>query len=216
MGTGSSWVQTLLLLSRREPPGVEQLWEERRQGQLAGGAQVSSQVTAPDAASTAHVSREQTVVAYTGDAPHLADLSRAEPFWPGARHLRNSLLLTLGNEAIVAALPVQLSFLLYCVVSGTDSPAFSWEIGRWAGSGEAEEAAPVATSQPKPLHMRDLGSVATLGAAAPPAVRVAVVREPVQVTLTEQGLYAVTVRLNGAEAGRLPLFVQLAPQKPSQ
>ena len=214
MGTGSSWVQSLLLLSRREPPGVEKLWEERRQEQVAGGAQVSSQVGGSDA-STAHVSSETTVVAYTGDAPHLADLSRDEPFWPATRHPSNSLLLTLGNQAIVAALPAQLSFLLYCVISGTDSPAFSWEISRLAEAGEAEEEAPVVTSQPKPLHMQNLGSVATLGSAAPPAVRVAIVREPVQVTLAEQGLYAVKVRLNGTEAGRLVLFVQLAPLKGS-
>ena len=61
--------------------------------------------------------------------------------------------------------------------------------------------------------MQNLGSVATLGSSAAPSVRVAQVREPVQVTLAEQGMYAVTVRLNGAEAGRLALFVQLAPQK---
>lgn len=207
--TGSSWVQCLLLLSRREPPGLEQLREERH----AGGAQVSSQASRSDAA-TAHVSREQTVVTFSSaDAPHLADLSRAEPFWPGARHPSNSLLLALGNEAIVAALPAQLSFLLYCVISGTDSPAFSWEISRLTGLDETEEAAPVVTSQPRPLHMRDLGSIATLGSSAPPAVRVAIVREPVQVSLAEQGLYAVKVRLNGAEAGRLALFVQLAPPK---
>lgn len=212
MSTGSSWIQALLLLSRREPPGVEQLWEERRQGQVAGGAQLSSQAGGPDA-STARVSRERTVVAYTGDAPHLADLARDEPFWPGARHPSASLLRALGNEAIVAALPATLSFLLYCVVSGAGSPAFSWEIARdLAEAGEAEEA-PVFTSQPKPLHLQNLGSVATLGSAAPPTVRIGIVREPVQVTLVEQGLYAVKVRLNGAEAGRLALFVQLAPPK---
>ena len=116
MGTGSSWVQSLLLLSRREPPGVEQLWEERRQGQIAGGAQVSSHADGSDATLRLVSRVRQTVVAYTGDAPHLADLSRAEPFWPGTRHPSNSLLLTLGNEAIVAALPAQLSFLLYCVI----------------------------------------------------------------------------------------------------
>src|SRR5205085_2459312 len=149
-------------LSRREPPGVEQLWEERRQGQVAGGAQVGSLADSADAP-TARVSRGQTVVAYTGAAPHLADLSRVEPFWPAARHPSNSLLLTLGNEAIVAELPAQLSFLLYCVVCGTDSPAFSWEISRM---GEAEEESPVLSSQPRPLHMRGLGIAATLASSA--------------------------------------------------
>ena len=211
--SGWSWVQSLLLLSRREPPGVEQLREERRQAQRDAGAQLGSHVDAPDATS-ARVSREKIAVAYTGaNAPHLAGLSLSEPFWPGTRHPSNSLLLTLGNEVIVSALPAQLSFLLYCVICGTDSPAFSWEISHMADSGEAEQGAPIASSQPKPLHMQNLGSVATLGSSAAPSVRVAQVREPVQVTLAEQGMYAVTVRLNGAEAGRLALFVQLAPQK---
>lgn len=213
MSTGSSWIQALLLLSRREPPGIEQLREERLRGQVADGAQVSRQ-TGGSSASTAHVSREQTVISYAGGAPHLADLSRDEPFWPGARHPSAGLLQTLGNEAIVAALPAQLSFLLYCVVCGTGSPAFSWEITRdLEDAGEAEEGSPVVASQPKPLHMQALGRASTFGSAAPSAVCVAIVREPVQVTLAEQGLYAVKVRLNGAEAGRLALFVQLAPPK---
>ena len=109
--SGWSWVQSLLLLSRREPPGVEQLREERRQAQRDAGAQLGSHVAAPDATS-ARVSRETIAVAYTGaDAPHLADLSRSEPFWPGTRHPSNSLLLTLGNEVIVAALPATIPFV---------------------------------------------------------------------------------------------------------
>jgi hypothetical protein len=208
-------VQALLLLSRREPPGVEQLREERRQAQRAAGALVSSQVATP-VADMDRVSRETIAIAYTGaPAPHLADLSHPEPFWPGTRHPGNSLLLTLGNEVIVSAFPAELAFLLYCVVCGTDSPAFSWEISKMADSGEAERGTPIVSSQPSPLHMQNLGSIATLGPSAAPSVRVAQVREPMQVTLAEPGLYAVTVRLNGAEAGRLALCVQLAPHKPS-
>ena len=83
-----------------------------------------------------------------------------------------------------------------------------------ADSEEDERGAPLASSpQPKPLHMQPLGSVATLGATAAPSVRIAQVRELVQVTFTKQGVYAVTVHLNGVQAGRVPLFVQRAPHR---
>ena len=193
------------LLSRAARRGIR---EERRQAQRDAG-----RACHVDALMLRRlVSRETIAVVIPRHAPHLA-ASRLSHSGRGQGTRSNSLLLTLGNEVIVSALPAQLSFLLYCVICGTDSPAFSWEISHMADSGEAEQGAPIASSQPKPLHMQNLGSVATLGSSAAPSVRVAQVREPVQVTLAEQGMYAVTVRLNGAEAGRLALFVQLAPQK---
>jgi hypothetical protein len=212
--SGDPYVQSLLLLSRKELPLLDQLLEEQRRAAGSTGASISTSEERLEAGGLRAVQGAATIAA--DGSHHLADLSQNEPYWLEARFLRASLLQVLGNQVVVGELPAQLAFVLHCVCCGSGSSSLTWEWevrGPLPSAGDGAEPVIAASAHPQALQLRKLGSLAM---SAPTVITpgTATVRELVQYSMAEPGLYQVVVRLNGRDAGRLPLFVQLAPPRP--
>lgn len=209
------YVQSLLLLSRKELPLLDRLLEEQQRAAGSPGAAINTSEERLEVAGLRAVQGTATIVSAGGQ--HLADLSQNEPYWLEARFLRASLLQVLGNQVVVGAVPAHLVFVLHCVFCGTGSSSLTWEWevrGPLPPAGDGTEPVVATSAHPQALKLRTLGSLAMSAPAATTTLGTATVRELVQCSIAEPGLYLLVVRLNSRDAGRLPLFVQLAPPRP--
>lgn len=202
------WVQSLLLLSTRRPPGLTQLREELQHHSPTGNTQpITEEGTIEN---MEHMPFTHTI-SHTASKGvrsnlHLSDLSREGPFWPIALQPPLTLLETLGNAVVVAALPAQVPFMLYCVVCGQQDATFSWEI---SGPYDGEEASSIIISSfPKPVQWQSLSLFSMLSVSTP--IRIARIKEAIHPTFEKEGLYFVIAKLNGLESNRLPLSVRIA------
>ncbi|MBE3567284.1 MAG: hypothetical protein IMW90_16325 [Thermogemmatispora sp.] len=162
------WIQALLLLSPRRPPGFDQLVEELRSrfggeqarswsedvlGDIPIGEQEIPQP--PQNQPSWHIRRIGKRASVTlSEGRSVRDTIQDEPFWPGLLQPQVSLLLSLGNGVVVARLPQLIPFIIYCVVCGEGNPELSFEI-----SGPYDQATParsVLRSAPRSLQMRPL------------------------------------------------------------
>lgn len=213
------WVQSLLLISPQKPPGLDQLREEVHHRSESGETSFSSEKVLVEEQETAHppvnqpfthtqkIRKRQSVTVEEGFS--VADMVQREPFWPAMMLPNRSLLLALGNGVVVAQLPIHVPFIIHCVVSGQGSVEISYEI-----SGPYDIAAPaesVLVSPPKQLQMRPLGSFGQFDTAR--SLGIAVARESVRPVFHAEGLHFVVAKLDGNEAGRVPLMVKVVAKQ---
>ena len=208
------WIQSLLLISGRRPPGLEQLSEELQQ-RFGGQApsverfQVDSRESGrlaeplpPNVPSMHTIS--QVASARVSAHMHLTDLTREGPFWPASLQPRLSLVEVLGNGVVVDHLPAPIPFVLYAIVCGKQSVEFAWELN----GPHQQNAIPrtLFASSPKPVRWQSVPLFPQLG------IGVAQVKEAAQPVVEEEGLYFVTAKLNNLEVNRIPLSVWVASE----
>jgi hypothetical protein len=204
------WVQSLLILSPRIPPGVDQLVADlqRRFGEVRLHTEEregmsESEVPTEDGTITlrAHWARSTTSGAVT-----LADLAREEPFWPAL--WKHTLLHVIGHEVVVADLPARVRFVIHCIVRTVDPKAISCEIRGPYGAPHSPTKVFALPEQILPvehLHRPDV-------TAAPPICGFATLQQAVAPVFQRAGLYHVGVNIDGKEAAHAPLVVRLANQ----
>jgi len=120
--------------------------------------------------------------------------------------LMNSLTRVFGNSVLIARLPVQISFRIYCVVCGDSTIEFSVAIV--GPSGDEIEELVILSNTPRQLSFRSL-EIVPEAAASDTDLGATTIQELVIPTFTRTGIHSVIASINGREAARLPLLVRL-------